>query len=370
MTASTSSSSILPRSETASPPVARTLGIPLLALLIVGASVFVVSTRWDLWIGQATIQTTDNAYVRAEMTRISSRVAGAVTKLSVRDFQTVKAGDLLMEIDPADYAVQVQQAEASVAGAAAALDNLKNQLALQEATIAQVVAQRGSLAARETQAGQEQDRQQALVQSNYASRQKVESSIADYAKAKSDLLASDAAIAAQHRQLDVLNGTRKQREAELKAAEASLAAARLRLGYTRIEAPFDGVVGERQVQDGDYVTLGTSLLAVVPLPNVYVTANYKETQLTDVASGQRVTLTVDTFPGETLHGAVDRIAPASGSQFALLPPDNATGNFTKVVQRIPVRISLDPDQPILQKLRPGMSVVTSIDTSSSKPARR
>jgi membrane fusion protein (multidrug efflux system) len=144
-----------------------------------------------------------------------------------------------------------------------------------------------------------------------------------------------------------------------------LAAAQLKLGYTKIIAPFDGIVSERQVQPGDYVNIGTSLISVVPLPNVYVIANYKETQLTHVEPGQPVEITVDSFPNETFHGRVERIAPASGSQFALLPPDNATGNFTKVVQRIPVRIQLDNSQPLLERLLPGMSVVTNINTGEA-----
>ena len=169
-------------------------------------------------------------------------------------------------------------------------------------------------------------------------------------------------IAAQKHQLEVLAGTKKQRSADVLGAQAALAAARLKLGYTKIVAPFDGVVGERQVQPGDYVNIGSNLINVVPLPNVYVIANYKETQLTRVRPGQPVDITVDSFPNEKLHGRVERISPASGSQFALLPPDNATGNFTKVVQRIPVRIALDKNQPLLERLLPGMSVVTNIHT--------
>jgi membrane fusion protein, multidrug efflux system len=172
-------------------------------------------------------------------------------------------------------------------------------------------------------------------------------------------------IAAQRHQLDVLSGTKKERAADIAAAKATLAAARLKLGYTGITAPFDGVVGERQVQPHDYVNIGSDLINVVPLPNVYVMANYKETQLTRVKPGQPVDITVDSFPNEKLHGRVERISPASGSQFALLPPDNATGNFTKVVQRIPVRIQLDNNQPLLERLLPGMSVVTNINTGEA-----
>jgi membrane fusion protein (multidrug efflux system) len=163
----------------------------------------------------------------------------------------------------------------------------------------------------------------------------------------------------------VLSGTKKQRAADIEAAKAALDAARLKLGYTKIVAPFAGVVGERQVQPNDYVNIGSNLINVVPLPNVHVIANYKETQLTRVRPGQPVDVTVDSFPNETLHGRVERIAPASGSQVALLPPDNATGNFTKVVQRIPVRIGLDEGQPLLERLLPGMSVETRIHTDQA-----
>jgi membrane fusion protein (multidrug efflux system) len=341
------------------------LALPALSLLVTAGLVGVAITRWDTWQGGSGIQATDNAYVRAEMTRLASRVAGAVQSVAVRDFQRVKAGDLLVEIDPADYAAQAAQIEASVAGAQAALDNLGNQTALQHATISQAEAQNASAVAREIEARQERQRQQALLQSTFGTRQKVEQATAQHMTATGDLRASEAFVEAQKRQLDILASTQKQRLADLQAAQASLAAARLKLGYTRIVAPFDGVVGERQVQQGDYVNVGSNLITVVPLPEVYVVANYKETQLTYVADGQAVDVTVDTFPGETLHGRVERLSPASGSQFALLPPDNATGNFTKVVQRVPVRIDLDPRQPLIARLRPGMSVTTRIHTEMS-----
>jgi membrane fusion protein (multidrug efflux system) len=340
--------------------VLRRLAIPVAIVGVALAFVGTAVVRWDAWAGERAIQVTNDAYVRAETTRLSVRVAGAVKTVAVRDYQRVRAGDLLVEIDPADYAVQVLQAEAVVAAARAAMDNLGNQVELQYATIAQAEAQLQSASARETQAGQEEERQETLSLSNSGTRQRLEQAVADYAKAQADVRASRAVIAAQKHQLGILAGTRKQREADVRAAEAALDAARLRLSYTRVVAPFDGSVGERQVQMGDYVNIGTNLIAVVPLPNVYVTANYKETQLTNVKVGQPVEITVDTFPGAVLRGRVEQIAPASGSQFALLPPDNATGNFTKVVQRIPVRIALDSGQPRLADLRPGMSVVTRI----------
>jgi membrane fusion protein (multidrug efflux system) len=341
------------------------LAIPLFAITVALGFVALATLRWDAWIGSAAIQTTNDAYVRAELTKLSSRVAGEVLTVAVNDFQRVKAGDLLVQIDPADYEAQVAQAEAGVAAAQAALDNLANQVELQYATIAQAEAQQVSAAAQEVEARQEQERQQSLSQTEAGTRQKLEQSTAAFAKAQSDVRASRAVIAAQRHQLEVLSGTKKQRAADLQGAKAALAAAKLKLGYTRIVAPFDGVVSERQVQPGDYVDIGSNLINVVPLPNVYVIANYKETQLTRVKPGQPVEITVDSFPNQKLHGHVERIAPASGSQFALLPPDNATGNFTKVVQRIPVRVQFDKNQPLLERLLPGMSVVTSIHTDDA-----
>jgi membrane fusion protein (multidrug efflux system) len=339
--------------------------IPLFAVLVALAFVALATTRWDAWTGAARIQSTDDAYVRAELTQLSSRVSGEVLTVAVSDFQRVKAGDLLVQIDPADYQAQVAQAEAGVVGAQAALDNLNNQVELQYATIAQAEAARLSAEAQDTETRQEQERQQSLSQTDAGTRQKLEQATAAYAKAEADMRASRAVIAAQRHQLEVLQGTKKQRAADLDAAKAQLAAVKLKLGYTRIVAPFDGVTGERQVQPGDYVNIGTNLINVVPLPNIYVIANYKETQLTRVWPGQPVEITVDSFPGQKLRGRVERIAPASGSQFALLPPDNATGNFTKVVQRIPVRIQFDKNQPLLDHLLPGMSVVTNINTGEA-----
>jgi membrane fusion protein (multidrug efflux system) len=341
----------------------RRLAIPLVAVTAACIFIAIATLRWDVWVGAATVQTTDDAYVRADISRLASRVAGEVLTVAVTDFQRVKAGDLLIQIDPADYEAQVAQAEAGVGGAKAALDNLANQVELQYAAIAQAEAQRVSALAIETETSEEQVRQQSLEHTDAGTRQKLEQAVAAYAKAQADVKASAAIIAAQRHQLEVLGGTKQQRAADLLGAQAALAAAKLRLGYTRIVAPFDGLVSERQVQPHDYVNIGSSLINVVPLPKVYVIANYKETQLTRVKPGQAVDIQVDTFSDRTLHGRVERISPASGSQFALLPPDNATGNFTKVVQRIPVRIELDPGQPLLERLLPGMSATTRIHTN-------
>jgi membrane fusion protein (multidrug efflux system) len=341
------------------------LAIPLFAVIVALAFVALATLRFDEWVGNEVVQTTNDAYVRADLTRLASRVSGEVLTVAVTDFQRVKSGDLLIQIDPADYEAQVAQSEAAVAAAQAVLDNLANQIELQYATIAQAEAARLSAEALEVEARQEQERQQSLSQTEAGTRQRLEQAVAGLAKAQADVRASRAVIAAQQHQIEVLQGTRKQRAADLGAAKATLASVKLKLGYTKIIAPFDGVVGERQVQPGDYVNIGTNLINVVPLPKVYVIANYKETQLTHVAPGQLVEITVDSFPREKLRGRVERIAPATGAQVALLPPDNATGNFTKVVQRIPVRILFDDNQPLLARLVPGMSVVTRIDTKGA-----
>jgi membrane fusion protein, multidrug efflux system len=343
----------------------RRVAAPLAAVSAVVGFALVATLSWDGWTGALSVQTTNDAYVRSQMTRLSSRVAGEVKAVHIDDYRRVGAGDLLIQIDPADYEAQVAQAEAAVASAQAALDNLENQAKLQSATITQAEAQQLSALALETEARQEQERQQTLTQTQSGTRQKSEQAIAAYAKAQADVKASAAVIAAQRHQLEVLAGTKLQRAADLLGAQATLGAARLRLGYTRIVAPFDGVVGERQVQPGDYVNIGSSLIDVVPLPRVYLVANYKETQLTRVKPGQPVEIVVDSFSNQPLRGRVARISPASGSQFALLPPDNATGNFTKVVQRISVRIEIDPGQPLIERLLPGMSATTRIRTDQS-----
>ncbi len=345
------------------------LAIPMLGIGIAIALVLVASVQWDGWAGAAAVQTTDNATVRAETTKVSARVSGNVLRVAVKDYQKVRKGDLLLQIDPADYEAAVAQAEASESAARAALNNLANQKSLQKAIIAQAEAQQLAAAAREDLTRLERIRQEALDRGGLAgAKQRLEQATAEHQKAVADLAASKAASRAQSRQLDVLDGQEKVLKANLMAAEAALKTARLRLGYTRIVAPYDGIVGEQLVRDGDYVNVGTNLVAIVPLPNVYVIANYKETQLTRVQPGQFVEIAVDMFPGETLRGRVVRLAPASGATFALLPPDNATGNFTKVVQRISVRIEFEAGQPLLARLRPGMSVVTSIRVSAGSNA--
>lgn len=345
----------------------RRLLIPLAAVLAVGGLLVVANRHWDAWASSLPTQATDDAYVRADVSLLSARVSGNVLAVRVHDYETVKAGDLLVEIDPADYEAAVAAAEAAVAGARAALDNLANQEALRRALVNQAEAQRTSASAVETEMKQEFDRQNALLQGGIVGTvQQVQQATANLGKASADVLAAEAAILAQQRQLDVLVGQKGALAAALDSARAALRTAALKLGYTKVVAPFDGIAGTRLVQVADYVNVGTDLVAVVPIPDVYVMANFKETQLTRVAPGQPVDITVDGFPGETLRGRVERLSPASGAVFALLPPDNATGNFTKVVQRIPVRIAFDPGQPLVARLRAGMSVEARIHVDAAE----
>ncbi|HEY9214875.1 MAG TPA: HlyD family secretion protein [Ancylobacter sp.] len=343
----------------------RRLAIPLLAIIAVIGLLALVNGNWDQWVSEASFQSTEDAYIHADVSVQSARVTANVTKVLVDDFQRVRAGDRLVQLDTADYEAAVEGAQAGVAGAQAALENLGNQEALQRALIAQVQAQQNAATALQTEMSEELERQRTLLAGGVAgTEQRLQQATANYQKSAADVKASEAAIEAQTRQMAVLVGQENTLRASLSAANAALKTAQLKLGYTSITAPFDGIVGARLVQDGEYVNIGTNLIAVVPIPRVYVIANFKETQLTRMEPGQAVEVTVDTFPGESLRGKVERLAPASGAVFALLPPDNATGNFTKVVQRIPVRIALDPEQPLVDRLRGGMSVAVRVHTDA------
>ena len=341
---------------------------PWLACAIaIGAVVYTVS-NWDTWTGSQATQSTQNAFVKSEPAVLSARVGGYVRSLPVADYQTVQAGDLIAEIESDDYAVRVRAAEASLAKAQAVLDNLGNEEAEQRAAIEQAEASLRASEARLTQSQQDYDRKSQLVSSGAISRKSFDDARAELASAKASSEATAAALTFARRQLDTLAGQRAQRIADRDAAAASLASAKLELGYTRIVAPFDGTLGRRSVQIGSLVASGTQIVTVVPLARPYVIANYKETQLRNVRAGQPVEVAVDALPGHRFRGRVEQIAPMSGNESSLVPTDNATGNFTKVVQRIPVRIELQPGQADLNLLRPGMSADVRIDTLGSKVA--
>ena len=346
-------------------------GLRLYILVLAGAVAVIIAREWNEWVGTAARQTTDDAYLQAETTPLAAKVPGYVRRMLVTDFQTVKAGDLLVELVDDDYRAQLAQAEANVAGARAALGTVRQQKVLQRALIKQAEATIEATEADVTRYRLEARRQQALLQTRIAGTpQQTEQAVDNAARSQATLALNHAQLEQQSQQLNVLESQEQQANATLAAQTAARDLAAINLGYTRIVAPGDGMVSQRLVQAGQYLSTGTQVLSLVPLPEVWVPANYKETQMTHVRPGQRATVTVDAFPGLKLHGRVDSWSPASGAVFSLLPPDNATGNFTKIVQRIPVKIVLDRDPTVDDLLRPGMSVIATIDTQSRGADRR
>jgi membrane fusion protein (multidrug efflux system) len=392
----------------------------IVAIVILGIAiglVAVLSSNWRAWASNAEEQKTDDAYLRADVTPLSTKAAGLVASVEVSDYQRVKAGQLLARLQDDDFRAQVAQAEAAVLAARAALVNNERQKELQDARVQQaqtgiasseaqisaaeagVKAANSSLAnarsglgatdAEVERASLERKRQEALVAAESATKQKLEQAVADdqrlqsqrsgrqaeidsanaqlasrqadLRRAQAQLDTSRAEVETQRRQRAVLDSQEQSLQADLKAREASLDLAKTNLGYTRIVAPEDGIVGERKVRAGQLVSPGTQIVSLVQ-QKPWVQANYRETQLQNIRAGDPAEIRVDAFPGLVLKGRVEEVAPASGSQFALLPPDNATGNFTKVIQRVPVKIVLDDQQNGTDRLRPGLSVVVSIRT--------
>jgi membrane fusion protein (multidrug efflux system) len=354
------------------PPVARAGQwharlFRLFVLIIAGGLAVLFATQWDRWVGEATRQVTDDAYVRGDVTPLSAQVGGYVRKVAVDDFQRVKTGDLLVEIDDRDYTAKVAQAEADLLGAQAAIENIKARKEAQKAVVVQAESAVTGARADLERARLEAERQRKLLATTFGTEQRVEQTDADAKRLAATLASNQAAVESQRSQLAVLDTQEMQLRADMKAKQAALDLAKINLGYTRIYAPVNGEVSERNVYAGQYVHSGSQVITIVPLDNVWVVANYKETQLTHVAIGQRAEIRVDTFPGIVIKATVDSIAPASGAQFSLLPPDNATGNFTKVVQRIPVKLKIGPDNPLAGHLLPGMSVVATILTDTTPP---
>ncbi|HZC96038.1 MAG TPA: HlyD family secretion protein [Bradyrhizobium sp.] len=417
--------------------------VRLAVLITAGVIVVLFATQWDRWVGLAVRQVTDDAYVRGDITPLSAQVEGYVRRVPVDDFQRVKQGELLVQIEDDDYRARVAQAEADLLAAKAgargieaearsrrwklqrAVEDLENQIALLHArvaaldkskavlTLAQIDFSRAKqLLGTPAESRQQYDRAQralstADAQVNEALAQvyqaraslglpaqpgsgedlaqvppDLDETFSSVLEAQADLIQSAARLGVIHSYAQspkqMLDEFAKQGEIDryfaqlttkapaVKQAEAKLDLAKINLGYTRLTAPAGGEVSERDVRPGQYVHAGSQVITVVP-DNVWVVANYKETQLTHVAIGQRAEIRVDTFPGISIDAIVDSIAPASGAQFSLLPPDNSTGNFTKVVQRIPVKLRIAPDNPLAGKLRPGMSVVATILTDTTPP---
>jgi membrane fusion protein (multidrug efflux system) len=324
---------------------------------------------WDYWTVGQYLVSTDDAYVKADSTTIAPKVTGYLQYVLVKDNERVVTGQVLARIDDRDFRVALDQAKADVTAAEAAVVSKRAQLDVQQTVIDAARATLDVDEAAQTFSRQENKRYTDLAATGYGSIQNAQNAQARDAGVTATIERDKANLASALKQVELLKAEIAQANAAALRAKALQHQAELNLGYTTITAPIDGVVGNRTLRVGQYVQAGTQLMSVVPVQGAYVVANYKETQLTDVREGQAVDIEVDMFPGQTVRGHVDSIAPASGQEFALLPPDNATGNFTKVVQRIPVRIALDADSKSRIELRPGMSVIPTIATRSTDAPR-
>ncbi len=374
----------------------RAMIVPVVTLVVAAALFFTIKGCWTSWEGGGAEERTDDAYLRADLTPLSTRISGTVRKLEVGDYQPVQAGQLLVQLDDQDYAATLAEAKAGLAAAEAQLADNQATKRIQDVKIenaetgvnqaaAAVDAAKAGIAAVEPDVehtATERKRQEALLGSKATTHQELEGAVANadryrgmLASRQADLDRAQASLASSR---DVLEAEKRQRaaldtqdalyRAQIQAKQAAIIVANVNLGYTRILSPANGAVGERHVQEGQLVAPGMQVIDLVR-GDVWIQANYKETQLTNMQTGDAADITIDTFPGVVLHGKVAEISPASGSQFALLPPDNATGNFTKVVQRIPVKIVLDPNHPLQGKLRPGFSAVVAVHTSGKRTSR-
>ena len=336
------------------------------ALPVLGLLVAALGLRW--WAVNRYIESTDDAYVRANSSVITPRVGGEVTAVHVTDNQPVHKGDLLVEIDSRDYAARVANARAAVAAANAAIAANEAQLKWHGQMIAQAEATLDAAQADEERLEKEWRRADQLVAEGVATAQRRDNALAEVKAGKANVDKAQAALAAAQQQSVVQDTDGRRLRDQVDAQQAALKLAQLDLDSTRIVAPIDGNVGDLAARLGERVAPGERLLTLVPLSAVYVEANFKETQLTRMAPGQAVEVRVDAYPGEKLLGHVDSLAPASGAEFSLLPPQNATGNFTKIVQRVPVKIALQVDDRLRGRLRPGMSVVARVDTRTTTSA--
>ena len=347
---------------------ARRFGLKRAALVAGALAGLAVAAQYgvDYWRTGRFLVETDDAYVEADSSTIAPRVSGYIDQVLVQDNQVVTAGTVLAKIDDRDLRTALDEAVAARRTAEAQIGNIDAQLRHQQSLIEQAQAHEASVKAALVYANQERARFGELARTGAGTVQMAQQTSSLAQQREADTADAEATLSAARNQLDVLRSDRAIAGTKLEQARAIEHQAELNLGYAVITAPVDGQVGARSVRLGKYVQAGTQLMAIVPTQQAYVVANYKETQLTHVAAGQPVEISVDTYAGEKLRGHVDSLSPASGLQFALLPADNATGNFTKIVQRIPVKITIDPGQSLGGLLRPGMSVEPSIDT---KPAR-
>jgi len=334
-------------------------------LLVAAGILLLAASAWyaaNWWVTARFVETTDDAYVGGDVTPIAPHVSGYIQAILVHDNQYVHAGQPLVRLDPDDYLAALDHARAAISEREAALAALKAEYELQHTAIRQAEA---NLAARQAEAAfaaQEATRYRVLAHNDAGSRQDAQRALAATRKAAATVNAATAAVVVSKQQLSVLGTRITGAEAAIRAAEADLRIARLRLGYTTIDSPIDGYVGDRSAQAGAYVPTGTNLLSLVPASGLWVDANFKESDLHRMKPDDPATIVADVSPGRVLHGHVASLAPATGAVFSVIPPQNATGNFTKIVQRVPVRIVLDGDASTLGLLRPGLSATVSVNT--------
>lgn len=330
----------------------------MLSLLAAGSVVYL--NRHE---SNASSQSTDDAYVQADLTTIAPQISGTVDHVLIEDNQPVKRGDLLVMIDDRDFVVALDSVKAEVASANASIASLHAQLVHQAIMIQQAQAAVAADEAAVKLAQANQTRYRRLASDGSGSVQTLQQADAELSIQQASLEKNQAGLKAARQQVDILHADLEKAGAAQAQAQAAQSAAELKLSYTRMTAPINGTVGQKAVRVGAYVTPGKPLLEIVPLDAVYISANFRETQLAKVRAGQGVQIEVDALPDETLTGTVDSVGPASGVSYSVVAPHNATGNFTKIVQRLPVRIRLDPNQPTTTRLRVGMSVIPTIRVS-------
>ena len=306
---------------------------------------------------------TDDAYVKTDMAQLGAKVAGYVTEIPAAENAAVKAGDVILKLDDGDYKLAVDAAKARIETQKAVIDGFASQTEAQNAQIAATEAKLVSAKAEANNTVANSNRAAQLIKAKVVSQQTMDDWTMKRVAAEASVSEAKASILAAQAQLNVIAANKVQAEKSLAELQTSLAKAERDLSFTEIRAPFDGIVANRAVEPGQYVQGGTRLMALVPAGSAYIEANFKETQLADLRAGQKVEITVDAFDGSKFEGSVMSLAPASGSEFSLLPPENATGNFTKITQRVPVKVSVPAG--LAQKLRPGLSVTVTVDTRDS-----
>lgn len=335
---------------------------PIAAVLVAAVLILIGGAFW--WIDKQTYETTDNAFIQADNVSVAPLIEGYVAEVLVADNQRVAPGQVLVRIDPATIQARLAEAEANAAALDAAVRGVDDKAVLEKALIAQKAAAVRSAQAEAQLAEAELGRYGALAGEGWVSAQRAQTARAAASKAGAGVAQAQAALEAERRSAESLGSTRAQTLAQAQAAHAAVERARIDLSRTEIRAPIGGVVGARGVRPGQYVRAGSSLMSIVPLGEAYVVANFKETQVNRLRIGQPVEIHADAFGDATITGRIDSFAPATGSEFALIPVENAVGNFTKIAQRLPVRIAVDRDTPLAGALRPGLSVKVKVDVTA------